>query len=102
MKRIFIGLAIATTLCTSNVSVRANGCYYGPCFWPFWPLALGAGIALSSLAYSHSYSYPTYVYAPPPYAYSYSQPTYAYSPPAVQTTTASKDSSAPVSAEVLA
>jgi len=98
MKRIVLGLAVAATLCTSSINVRAYGCYYGgPCFWPFWPLALGAGIALgSSIAYSHSYSSPTYVYAPPPYAYSYSQPANTYSSStSVQPASVQHDSSAP-------
>jgi len=103
MKRASVILGMALTLCTSTVNVRAHGgCYGGGwCgFWPFWPLAFGAGIALGSVATAHSYSYPTYVYAPPAYVYSYPQPAHAYSAAApvqhVQPAASSPSVSAPV------
>ncbi|HTL58167.1 MAG TPA: hypothetical protein VL361_20940 [Candidatus Limnocylindrales bacterium] len=74
MKRIALILGIALTLSSSTGNVRAHGGCYG--FWPLWPLALGAGIAIASAASAHSS--PTYVYAPPAYPYGYyPQPHYS-------------------------
>ena len=72
MKRISLILGIALTLSSSTANLRAGGC--GGCcgFWPFLPLAFGAGIAIASAASAHSS--PTYVYVPPPYYYPYSYP----------------------------
>ena len=84
MKRTAVILGIALTLCGSTANLRAHGGCYG--FWPFWPLALGAGIAIASVASAHSS--PTYVYMPPAYpygsAYSYPQPHYSSTPQPAQ------------------
>jgi hypothetical protein len=74
MKRTAIILGIALTLSGSTGNLHAHGGCYG--FWPFWPLALGAGIAIASVASAHSS--PTYVYVPPAYPYGY---TYSYPQP---------------------
>jgi hypothetical protein len=87
MKRTAIILGIALTLSGSTVNLRAHGGCYG--FWPFWPLALGAGIAIASVASAHSA--PTYVYVPPAYPYGYP---YSYSQP--HNSQASAVDSAPV------
>ncbi|HVV73843.1 MAG TPA: hypothetical protein VHI52_20435 [Verrucomicrobiae bacterium] len=74
MKRTALVLGIGLSLLAKPVDVKAHGGCFG--FWPLWPLAFGAGVALSSAAYYDSYSYPRYVYAPPAYPY------YTYNYPA--------------------
>lgn len=72
MKRRIIILGIALSLSGSTFSVRAHGGCYG--FWPFWPFALGAGLAIASVASAQNHSSPTYVYTPAEYSYPYSSP----------------------------
>ena len=97
MKRTALTFGIALTLISSTGNVRAHGGCYG--FWPFWPLVLGAGIAIASVASAQSHASPEYVYVPPayPYAYSYShaQPQHASTPAADQTPAASTTLSPP-------
>ena len=82
MKRtaLILGIALTLTGSTSNVRAHGGGCYG---FWPFWPLVVGAGIAVASAAAS-AHSSPTYVYVPPAYPYGYAQPHYS-TPPSAQT-----------------
>ncbi len=86
MKRTALVLGIAATLTGGSMNASAHGGCFG--FWPIWPFAFGAGIALGTAACYDSYCYPRYVYAPPayPYAYTYSypQPVYGYNPTAIQ------------------
>src|SRR5262249_27871320 len=93
MKRTALILGIALTLSGSTANVRAHGGCYG--FWPFWPLALGTGIAIASIASAHST--PTYAYVPPayPYGYAYPQPPH---PSNAQPSQAPTAASAPVTA----
>ena len=74
MKRTALILGIALTLSGSTANVRAHGGCYG--FWPFWPLVVGTGIAIASIA-SAQHSSPTYVYVPPAYPYGYAYPAHS-------------------------
>jgi len=67
MKRVALIVGIALTLSGGTGNLRAHGGCYG--FWPFWPLAVGAGIAIASIASAHSQASPVYVYEPPGYPY---------------------------------
>ena len=97
MKRTAIILGIALTLCSGTGNLRAHGGCYG--FWPFWPLVLGAGIAIASVASAHN-SAPTYVYAAPAYPYGYTQPLYSHNTSSAQTPAAANAPVAPPSNEI--
>lgn len=99
MKRLSLILAVALTLGTGSMNVRAHGCggwggWHGGCGWGgcgWWPLAtfgigLGVGTAVGYAsaprypAYSYSYVYPAYAYAPPSSAYVVPVGSYARQP----------------------
>jgi hypothetical protein len=65
MKKTVLIATLALTFCTGSMSAQAHGGYcYGPGFWPFIPLTLGLGIALSCAANADTYSSPVYAYRP--------------------------------------
>lgn len=97
MTRKALVFGIALTLISSTGNVRAHGGCYG--FWPFWPLVLGVGIAIASVASAQSHASTEYVYVPPEYPYAYrsshAQPQAASTPAADLNLPASTTSSPP-------